>query len=716
MRLKNDSSHPDDASARSPKGRGDAASALVSALVYVSPNESCRKLEIAAPRRVARHLREPIDHPLSQFARVPTTYFVQGDPTSGLLRTIQEHRRLLPPLSQVCAAPKHVLFGAVVPQGYSSRSEQVRRHVVVYAVLDTGAVCLDDIAGGFDVRSHTLPTDDASAMAMWPRLVSDAAARLIERSASAALAKLRRGYPIAAAPLPAVERLGWLSAAAKSAIIDIEEQRLGFETKMRGAALQQAHGVALTTDPAMLCFSANRLAAADVAVAHLSGETRRKRQQDLRMRRFDQHKACPPLTTLFDHIARATPAVDGGAQPPALHRSLIDIDIGKSPYAVIRDLTGLDKAKQKRLATLGVDGIKRLNVDGLDGGLQAIDFYIRVVAALPQHRVPSTAAEHDALLSTLSNVGSLYDANEVIDMVVGDGAEHEKRAATLGHSRSLLDAVCDFQTRIITPLLELERRRFALTGFLQPQFRRKVALEVLRAGGLKGLARFQERWHRDLPTIEAADAAGRRHSQNDSWRPLIGEMDLGEGWTARELSSQRALKAEGQELHHCVGGYASTVKSGRSLIFSLSHQQGDRSTCEFTCLNGRPRLHQNLTHKNRRPTKQASAAGRRLLQAIIDQEPAQLSLYLSALDRISHSQDVKRDDLERLFVAYAGALTAALGKLRSIGAETSLATFTSHRVQEAVAKTRAQVAPATPQPKAARRRTPTASRARPTAR
>lgn len=70
--------------------------------------------------------------------------------------------------------------------------------------------------------------------------------------------------------------------------------------------------------------------------------------------------------------------------------------------------------------------------------------------------------------------------------------------------------------------------------------------------------------HRDafFERVEAEE------SQTTLASPMFEEMSK-EGWKVQELLTVRSLRIEGSQMEHCVGGYNSAVKSGRSRILSL---------------------------------------------------------------------------------------------------------------------------------------------------
>ena len=102
--------------------------------------------------------------------------------------------------------------------------------------------------------------------------------------------------------------------------------------------------------------------------------------------------------------------------------------------------------------------------------------------------------------------------------------------------------------------------------------------------------------------------------------PLFQPFEEG-GWTIKELLTRRALRIEGAELAHCVGGYASAVSAGRSRLLSVRSEKGDpgdNSTVELSASSleaGRKVIiRQHRSRSNRDVSDAARAAVRRFLE------------------------------------------------------------------------------------------------------
>lgn len=188
---------------------------------------------------------------------------------------------------------------------------------------------------------------------------------------------------------------------------------------------------------------------------------------------------------------------------------------------------------------------------------------------------------------------------------------------------------------------------------------RKFSVFSPRFSPLKGVSVRQalsnsERWHRNLPRLEAA-LSDDDEKTGERWAPLAedGRIDLGKGIYAQELNSRTDLLREGREQNHCVGGYTSDVLSGRSLIYSIRKEDGKTlSTVEFGQFGVplenretgkrtyRPEIAQHYGYGNADPSKLADQAVNGLKRKLGAMTPDAWSGYLEKLaetDRIYQS-------------------------------------------------------------------------------
>lgn len=119
--------------------------------------------------------------------------------------------------------------------------------------------------------------------------------------------------------------------------------------------------------------------------------------------------------------------------------------------------------------------------------------------------------------------------------------------------------------------------------FENPEFLRtvgRVGDEMTQPKSLRDALANSARFHRNLRLYDSKIIT---KISGDTWEPMVGKVDLPNGWTATELCSEEELREEGVEMDHCVGGYIDDVLAGKCLIFSIRNEKGDRmSTLEVT--------------------------------------------------------------------------------------------------------------------------------------
>lgn len=82
--------------------------------------------------------------------------------------------------------------------------------------------------------------------------------------------------------------------------------------------------------------------------------------------------------------------------------------------------------------------------------------------------------------------------------------------------------------------------------------------------------------------VNSWDEAMRQQARQEA----LGKGDVvhqhPDGWSLQQLTSPEALKAEGDAMGHCVGGYGDAVEKGRSMIYSLrDHNNVPHATMEI---------------------------------------------------------------------------------------------------------------------------------------
>lgn len=110
----------------------------------------------------------------------------------------------------------------------------------------------------------------------------------------------------------------------------------------------------------------------------------------------------------------------------------------------------------------------------------------------------------------------------------------------------------------------------------ESDFSEAVDLLKLKA---PAIAMWAERESIDLSKTSLADAieAVREYDFGESEGVPQGVVvySFDDGWTIQDLRTEETLEAEGDEMQHCVGGYADTVRAGLALIYSLRDPRGN---------------------------------------------------------------------------------------------------------------------------------------------
>lgn len=156
----------------------------------------------------------------------------------------------------------------------------------------------------------------------------------------------------------------------------------------------------------------------------------------------------------------------------------------------------------------------------------------------------------------------------------------------------------------------------------------------LAGQALRPALQASARWHRALARHEVDLVTERQHVE---WNGLTGEIDLGKGITAVELTSKKSLQVEGAEQDHCVGGYDGEVLRGESMIYSIRRGGKTLSTVEVGLGSNRAgklttTVEQNMGRSNKPPSKAAIEAGKALSRHIAQLPEEQIENYFDGLE------------------------------------------------------------------------------------
>ena len=184
---------------------------------------------------------------------------------------------------------------------------------------------------------------------------------------------------------------------------------------------------------------------------------------------------------------------------------------------------------------------------------------------------------------------------------------------------------------------------------------------------------WSERYHRNIAHYEDSLEFV---FINRTWPGMLGVLDLGNGYIARELTSLKALKTQGLTEKHCVGGYGASVleginfnKNGEAMII-FSIEQGDDilGTAAICCAriknmpfslknmrfnlknrDLRARIRQNLSCGNTSPSRVAVNLAKQIVIEVEQAGSRAFTAYLDGLNRASGAEQADKINPHVLF-------------------------------------------------------------------
>ncbi len=131
---------------------------------------------------------------------------------------------------------------------------------------------------------------------------------------------------------------------------------------------------------------------------------------------------------------------------------------------------------------------------------------------------------------------------------------------------------------------------------------------------------YSNRWHRNQTVIHSKkplllDKTKQTENKKNEWYAIIQDQTI-EGYVYEVLTNQQQLSREGEEMHHCVGGYAKRCKAGRIHILSGKGPNGERFTLEIARENNKFIVSQLLGAYNKPVSSDISAAANSLVDQI----------------------------------------------------------------------------------------------------
>ena len=266
------------------------------------------------------------------------------------------------------------------------------------------------------------------------------------------------------------------------------------------------------------------------------------------------------------------------------------IDAEKSLSSAIANYYGVQRHLTNRLhdQTWNSIGFAYLGIDDL----------VLTILDLPEHIVPNTTIQfvnfHDVIRFGFNIIDQIAingeDRAKILRRWVGTINSWQITDRTnKSCSPDVFDAVDFLAMKLLVPATLQKIRQITGTdrifcgpGFEEIKF--AVQQEILMTFKIRELLDLSDRYHKNITRYEdRLDTI----FINRTWSGFVETLDLGNGYTARELTSSKQLKIHGRKEDHCVGGYVSRVldgcSQGATLIFSIENGDHVLSTAEISC-------------------------------------------------------------------------------------------------------------------------------------
>lgn len=167
---------------------------------------------------------------------------------------------------------------------------------------------------------------------------------------------------------------------------------------------------------------------------------------------------------------------------------------------------------------------------------------------------------------------------------------------------------CEKMTIDVTTIID---DRYHLDTILSSKLNTLLS-EIIGSIQLNQLNQLQQRWHRNITLIEAHKPVSPFKFE---WHALFEPETIG-NVTFTCLTTNTQLRAEGDEMHHCVSGYSNRCMSGKSHIVKIVTQSGERSTLELSVDRETQKINivQNQDDRNTTPSQEILSATNELLR------------------------------------------------------------------------------------------------------
>jgi hypothetical protein len=224
----------------------------------------------------------------------------------------------------------------------------------------------------------------------------------------------------------------------------------------------------------------------------------------------------------------------------------------------------------------------------------------RALGAVPPERMPRNKKEWKAFLSALTLVNSLanrldeswHDEAEVNSFVASSMSRlSQDWPACLLQTRDACQTYADMSSDVVRSLEAAIRQKVqeVLGGEMDHYLLRSVVEKTAlhpRGVTLRSILQAAVEWHRQAPMLarrisEIGHMDATRTPVDGTWPAADADWTGADGSSLTWLTHRAALKAESDEMHHCVWSYGHSCLLGGSHIAAVRGASGGRSTVEM---------------------------------------------------------------------------------------------------------------------------------------
>lgn len=275
------------------------------------------------------------------------------------------------------------------------------------------------------------------------------------------------------------------------------------------------------------------------------------------------------------------------------------------------------------------------------------------IQMIDHNHVPTTRAGFAGLeiaTEAARHLAAASKGESANDLVRGLDGRFEK-IKELAHNNppaGISDMARDINDRLVGPAMVQAAMKMGLdqNESLNLAYLGKEQFGPLRGLSVRSAMESSIKWHRNERVFidKLEDPA---YSAGAHWMPVLEEIDLGNGYRAKEHDSTSSLKRAGHQHDNCVGGYTDHVLGAHLLVFAIykgdemtsnvglkdireGHKKKDEKTGEVSTVR-KIKVQQDLGNRNSTPSRKSQAATRTLVKQLNAIPPEKWNDYFSNL-------------------------------------------------------------------------------------